>query len=252
MNIVKVSVITVVFNNVVHISGAIESVLSQEYPFIEYILIDGGSTDGTLDVIEEYRDRIHILLSEPDCGIYDALNKGIDLASGEIIGFLHSDDLFAHDSVISSIVEGYVKFNADVVYGDIEYVQVDNVKRVMRYWRAGLFSQKKLNIGWMPPHPSVYVSRQAYKRLGGFDLTYRISADYDFLLRMLSDSMFRVHYLSEVLVKMRLGGTSNRSLSNIIRKSIEDYRALKSNGVGGVFALFWKNISKIPQFIMRG
>jgi glycosyltransferase involved in cell wall biosynthesis len=248
---VIISVVTVVYNNVAHIGSAIESVLSQDYSSIEYIIIDGGSTDGSLDVIERYQDKIQIFLSESDEGIYDALNKGSGLATGEIVGFLHSDDLYAHDKVISRVAERFSKSNVDVVYGDLDYVRQDDLDAVVRHWRAGEFSIPALRRGWMPPHPTFYVRRKVYERLGIFDLNYRIAADYDCMLRILSDMDIQVSYLAEVLVKMRLGGVSNQNIANIIQKSREDYWCLKSNRVGGVGTLLWKNFRKIPQFFVR-
>jgi len=246
------SIITVVYNNEEHIGDAIQSVLSQDYDAIEYVVIDGGSTDRTLDIIHEYRDRISVVVSEPDAGIYDALNKGIGLATGQVIGFLHSDDLFAHCGVISSLASKFSETGADAVYGDLDYVQKMNSGSVVRHWRSGEFSPRKLKHGWMPPHPSFYARREVYSRLGGFDLSYRIAADYDCMLRILTDESISAAYLPEVLVKMRTGGVSNRGLLNIARKSREDYRALRSNGVGGIWALLWKNLGKLPQFVVRG
>jgi len=248
---VKVSVITVVYNNVDHVGDAINAVLEQNYPFVEYVVVDGGSTDGTVDVINKYRSQIAVFLSEPDNGIYDALNKGVSYASGDIIGFLHSDDLYAHSGVISSVVDYFHDYKINVMYGDLEYVKENEVDSVVRYWRAGSYSKMKLKCGWMPPHPTVYVYRSVYEKIGNFNLSYKISADYDYMLRLFSYEHVRVGYLPEVLVKMRLGGASNQSLSNLIRKSMEDYRALKSNRIGGVLALSWKNISKLPQFFKK-
>jgi len=246
----KVSVITVVYNNAKHIAGAIESVLSQNYSCIEYVIVDGGSTDGTLEIIEKYRDHIAVSISEPDHGIYDALNKGVTLSSGDVVGFLHSDDVFTHSGVVSTIVRQLSTFGADVVYGDLDYVNENDTGRIIRHWMAGSFAKKRLKLGWMPPHPTVYVRRKVYEQFGGFDLTYQIAADYDFMLRILSKGGLKVVYQPEVLVKMRLGGESNRSFLNIVRKSMEDYRALKKNNVGGIMALFCKNISKVPQFFI--
>jgi len=245
-----ISVVTAVYNNVAYIGRAIESVLSQDYSSIEYIVIDGGSTDGTLDVIEGYRDKIQLFVSEPDQGIYDALNKGIFLASGEVVGFLHSDDIYAHDKVISRVVESFSRLNVDAVYGDLDYVRQDNLDAVVRHWQAGVFSVSALRYGWMPPHPAFYAKRKIYERLKGFDLSYQIAADYDCMLRILNVSDVRVHYLAEVLIKMRLGGESNRNIANIIQKSIEDYRCLKSNRIGGLWTLLGKNFRKIPQFFL--
>jgi len=248
---VKVSVITVVFNNALYISNAIESVLSQDYGNIEYIIIDGCSTDGTIEVIDKYRDCIQVFLSEHDDGIYDALNKGVNHATGDIVGFLHSDDMFMDKGTVSSIVRRFESSQIDVLYGDLDYVKNDGVECVVRRWRSGLYSCKKLTLGWMPPHPTVYARREVYQRFGEYDLTYQISADYDYMLRIFTSHDLRIDYLQEVLVKMRLGGVSNRSLYNIVRKSMEDYKALKKNQVGGAFALFFKNLSKLPQFFLR-
>ncbi len=214
-------------------------------------MIDGGSTDGTLDVLRSYENRLAVLVSEPDQGIYDALNKGIQLASGEVVGFLHSDDLFTDDIVLQHVVDAFSSRQVDAVYGDLQYVQKVNRDEVLRYWRAGAFSRFRLGWGWMPPHPTFYVRRSLYKRLGMFDTSYRIAADYEFMLRLLRTGGVRVAYVPRVLIKMRLGGVSNRSLKNIIQKSREDYRALKDNKVGGLGALVMKNLSKVVQFWRR-
>jgi glycosyltransferase involved in cell wall biosynthesis len=249
VSIMIVSIITVVYNNFEYIRDAMESVFSQDYPLIEYIVIDGGSTDGTLDIVDEYRERISVFLSEPDDGIYDALNKGIRLATGDVIGFLHSDDLFAGRNVVTDVAKIFSEQGSDVVYGDLNYVMKDSQSTVVRHWHAGVFSRNKLRYGWMPPHPSFYVRRELYIRLRGFDLSYRIAADYDSMLRILCNDAVQLVYIPQVLVKMRMGGVSNRSITNIIRKSIEDYRILRSNHIGGVGALLCKNFSKLSQFI---
>ncbi len=246
----KISVITAVFNKRDTIAGALDSVLAQSHPDVELIVIDGGSTDGTLDVLQGYADRIAVLVSEPDQGIYDALNKGIKFATGEVVGFLHSDDVFADDDSLARVASGFIGEEIDAVYGDLVYVGRDNPQRVVRYWKAGMFTMGRLREGWMPPHPAFYAKRQAYERLGGFDTRYRIAADYDCMLRFLSSGIMTV-YVPHVLVKMRLGGESNRSLGNMLQKSREDYRALKANRVGGLATLARKNFSKLPQFFKR-
>jgi glycosyltransferase len=246
----KISVITAVYNNRSHIAEAIDSVLAQSHPEVELIVIDGGSTDGTLQVLQGYDDRIAVLVSEPDQGIYDALNKGVKLATGEVVGFLHSDDVFADADSLARVASGFISEDIDAVYGDLVYVGRDNPQQVVRYWKAGSFSLGGLRQGWMPPHPAFYARKSVYDRLGGFDTSYRIAADYDCMLRFLKSGI-KVVYVPLVLVKMRLGGASNRSLGNIIQKSREDYRALKANGVGGLGALVCKNFSKLPQFFKR-
>jgi glycosyltransferase len=248
----KISVITAVYNNRDTVGQALDSALAQDYPDVELVVIDGASTDGTRDVLQGYADRVGVLASEPDRGIYDALNKGIARATGEVVGFLHSDDLFADGHVLSRIAEAFADPAVDAVYGDLLYVSKGNPDRVVRTWRAGAFTPAKLAHGWMPPHPTLYVRRDAYERLGGYDTSYRIAADYECVLRLLGRGGLRAAYIPEVLVKMRVGGASNRSLRNILRKSREDYRALSSSGIGGLRALAWKNLSKLPQFLNRG
>lgn len=247
----KISVITAVHNNRETISAALDSALGQSGVDIELVVIDGGSTDGTLDVLRSYADRLHVLVSEPDRGIYDALNKGIQRASGEVVGFLHSDDLFADADVLSRIAAAFADPGVGAVYGDLLYVRKDNPDQVVRYWRSGEFSGRRLGWGWMPPHPTLYVRRRVYELHGLFDTSFRIAADYDFILRALGQNRVGVRYIPEVLVKMRVGGASNRSLRNIVQKSNEDLRALRRNGMGGVGALMWKNLSKLPQFLGR-
>ena len=215
------------------------------------MVIDGGSTDGTIEILSHYANRIAVLVSERDAGIYDALNKGIQRASGDVVGFLHSDDFFADSSVLSRIAAAFSDPVVDTVYGDLVYVRRDDPDKVVRYWRAGTFSRARLGWGWMPPHPTFYVRRSVYKRLGGFDTRYPIAADYDTVLRFLGQANLRAAYISEVLVKMRLGGVSNRSLGNILRKSKEDYLVLRRNGIGGLGAVVWKNLSKVGQFLAR-
>lgn len=247
----KISVVTAVFNNRQTIAAAIDSVLSQTGVEVELLVIDGGSTDGTLDVLLAYGDRLAVLVSEPDRGIFDALNKGIQLATGDVVGFLHSDDLFADEKVLAQIAAAFAASEVGAVYGDLLYVRRDQPEVVVRYWRAGEFSQRRLGWGWMPPHPTFYVRRSVYERLGTFDLRYRIAADYDTMLRFLGKGKVHADYIPKVLVRMRLGGTSNRSFVNIVRKSQEDYLALRRNGLGGMGALTWKNLSKVKQFFLR-
>lgn len=251
MPAVKISIVTAVYNNSETIAGALDSVLAQTDADFEFIVMDGGSTDGTLEILNRYADRLSVLVSEPDGGIYDALNKGIRRASGEVVGFLHSDDLFADAGVLKRVADAFADPQVAAVYGDLLYVRKDDPDKVVRCWRAGAFSRERLGWGWMPPHPTFYVRRAVYERLGLFDTSYRIAADYDCMLRFLGRGGVRVGYIPEVLVKMRVGGASNRSLKNILCKSREDYRALKSNGVGGIGALVWKNLSKLPQFVVR-
>lgn len=247
----KISIITSVFNNKETIAEAIESVLSQTYAKIEYIVVDGASTDGTVDVIEQYSKNIDTFVSEPDKGIYDGLNKGIALATGDIIGFLHSDDLFENECVVTKIVEAFKKKHADSIYGDLTYVSKEDTSHVVRFWKSGMFTLAKLKRGWMPPHPTFYVKREVYKKYGAFDTSFKIAADYDSILRFLGREKISTYYMPEVCVKMRVGGASNKSIRNLVQKSKEDLRAMKNNGVGNVGSLFVKNASKVPQFFRK-
>jgi len=226
-------------------------VLSQTYDNIEYIVVDGASKDGTVEVIQKYGDKITTFVSEPDKGIYDGLNKGIALATGDVVGFLHSDDLFEDEHVVTKIAEAFKVEDVDSVYGDLIYVNKDDISRVVRYWKSGAFGLSKLQNGWMPPHPTFYVKRKVYKMHGAFDTTFKIAADYDSILRFLGREGITTRYIPEVLVKMRVGGESNKSIRNIVMKTKEDIRAMRNNCVGGTITLIYKNISKIPQFFKR-
>lgn len=249
---VKISVITAVFNSRETIEETLRSIAEQNYSNVEHIVIDGGSSDGTMDVLAAHNSQIDVLRCEADRGIYDALNKGISLASGDVVGFLHADDVFADSAVLSRIADVFSDENVGAAYGDLVYVHERDTTRVIRHWSAGNFSKSKLAWGWMPPHPTFYARRSLYVQLGGFDLRYRIAADYDKVLRFLGSGQVQAAYIPEVLVKMRLGGVSNRSLTNILRKSREDYLALRRNDIGGLGALAWKNLSKVTQFLKRG
>ena len=247
----KISVITAVYNNKQTVLDALNSVFSQTYKNVEHIVIDGGSTDGTVEAIRSFGGKIEKFVSEPDEGIYDALNKGIALATGDVVGFLNSDDVYANEHVLEKIVMAFRHKDADSVYGDLNYVQRDDITKVVRHWKSHEFLLKKLKRGWMPPHPTFYVKREIYEKYGGFDTSFKIAADYDSILRFLGLYEISTAYVPEVLVQMRLGGVSNRDLKSILRKSGEDFKALKKNGIGGKRVVFMKNFSKISQFIKR-
>lgn len=247
----KISVITATYNCVATISQALDSVASQEGAAFEHVIVDGGSGDGTLELLGARRSQFASFVSEPDRGIYDALNKGIARSRGDVVGFLHADDLYADAHVLADIARAFADPSVEAVYGDLQYVDKADPSRVIRHWRAGPFSRRRLAWGWMPPHPTLYVRRSWYDRIGGFDLRYRIAADYFSILQLFSSPDFRAAYLPRVLVRMRVGGASNRSLSNIMRKSREDLDALRRTGVGGLGTLLWKNASKLGQFVAR-
>ncbi len=241
----KISLITPVFNNVQEIEETLQNVFSQNYKNLEYIVIDGGSTDGTLDILKKYSDKISILVSEKDQGLYHALNKGIALASGDILGLIHSGDLFAQNDILNKIGLKFGDFNIHVLYGDLIYVLKNDPSKIVRFWKSGNFSKRRLNWGWVPPHPSLFIKKGYW---GHFNLDYKISSDYDFMIRLLKNQDLRVHYLPEILVKMRTGGKSNNSIKNFIAKSQEDFKIIRKNKAGNLHTLFFKKFSKISQF----
>jgi glycosyltransferase len=245
---VKISTVTGVFNRHATIGQALASVANQDHPNIEHVIQDGGSTDGTCEVITTQKDRRIAFVSEPDHGIYDAINRGIQRASGDVIGLMHSDDFFASSDILSEVAKVMADPNIDGVYGDLDYVAANDTTRVIRRWRSGAYDPKKLARGWMPPHPTLYLRRDVFEKHGLYDTSFGIAGDYDAMLRYLVKGQIKLAYIPKVMVKMRVGGESNKSLSKILQKSWEDYRAIRRNGVGGLGTLAFKNLSKIQQF----
>ncbi|MBX7531761.1 glycosyltransferase [Qipengyuania sp. 1XM1-15A] len=247
----KISVVTAVYNRAGTIREAMESVQSQTFANVEHIIQDGGSSDGTLDVVRELAGDATSLVSERDEGIYDAINRGIGRASGDVVGLMHSDDLFASPTVLEKVAARFADPAIDAVYGDLQYVAASDPGKVIRYWRAGEFAPGRLRQGWMPPHPTFYIRRKVFERYGLYDTSLQIAADYDAMLRYLTHGQIKTAYVSEVLVKMRMGGESNRSLERILRKSREDLLAIRRNGIGGPSVLFQKNLRKLGQFFLK-
>lgn len=247
----KISVVTAVYNRAGTIGDAIHSVRAQTYSNVEHIIQDGGSTDGTIEIIHQIVNDNENVVSGKDFGIYDAINRGILRTTGDVVGLMHSDDLFAHDCVLAKVASAFEGLDVDGVYGDLEYVDAVDTARVVRYWRSGEYHPSLLKRGWMPPHPTVYLRRDVFERFGLYDTSFQIAADYDAMLRYLAKGHIKLAYIPEVLVKMRLGGESNRSLARILQKSREDLRALRMNGVGGWAGLASKNLSKVSQFILK-
>jgi len=244
----KLSVLTVSCNSRDTIKYTINSVLSQTYNNIEYIIIDGGSTDGTADLVKSYGKNINKFLSEKDNGIYNAMNKGIKLSSGDIIGFLNSDDVYFDDSIINKVVNIFENEKVDCVYGDLVYVSENN--KIKRYWKSGNFNLKSFKNGWMPPHPSFFVKKDVYEKYGGFNENYRISADYELMVRLLYKNKISTFYLPEILVKMKTGGVSNK-LSQTFKRLKEDYEIMKEYDLGGFGVMFKKRFYKISQYIHK-
>jgi glycosyltransferase len=253
----KVSLITATYNSVHHLPNVLECLHHQTLPNIEHIVIDGGSTDGTIEYLNQSK-AIDQLVSEPDQGIYDALNKGIKLATGDIIGFLHSDDIFASPNTTENIAKAFSCVSVenvmkpDVIYGDLVFVDPQDTTKVVRYWKSKPFKPILLNNGWMPPHPTIFMRREVYEKHGLFNINLKCAADYDYILRVFRDTTLTITYLPEVITRMRVGGISTKGIKNILTKKIEDYWVLKSNHMPfPLWVLFAKNIRKIPQLIFK-
>ncbi len=245
----KVSIITATYNSAATIAHCLASVKNQSYQNIEHIIIDGGSTDHTLSIVKQ-NEFSGKLISEKDNGIYDAMNKGIDLATGDIIGILNSDDLYASDSIIQQLVALFETSQSDAIYGDLEYVDAVDTQKITRKWNAGQFTPKAFLYGWMPPHPTFFVKAELYKQYGKFNLNVYTAADYELMLRFIYRFGIKVAYLQEVMVKMRTGGVSNQSIKNRLLANKGDRMAWEINGLKPYwFTLFAKPLRKITQFI---
>jgi len=227
----KVSIITVCFNNAEMIEDTINSVLRQDYNNTEYIVVDGASTDGTLDILKKYHNQIHKYISESDKGVYDAMNKGLNLATGDIMGFLNSGDFYTNEKVIGRIVEVTKVNNVDCCYGDLEYVVENNPSKTVRRWKSQPYQSGLFKKGWHPPHPTFFAKKIIFDKYGGFDVNYDIGADYELMLRFLEKHHIKSCYIPSILVKMRTGGKSNKNLWQIIKANIECYRAWKMNNL---------------------
>lgn len=244
----KVSLITVTYNAVQTLERCIESVTNQTYSNVEYIIIDGNSTDGTLKIIQNNKKYIHAFNSEQDRGIYDAMNKGINLATGDIIGTLNADDYFADNDVLEKIAQSFNADHTDMLYANLNYVNKQGT--VVRKWRSGKYKATKFNWGWMPPHPTFYVKKHFFDKYGLYDLSYGTAADYELMLRFMYLKTVNVFFLDEVIVNMTTGGVSNRNFRNRARAWAGDFKAMKSCQIPiPLLGLIFKPIRKILQFI---
>lgn len=249
----KVSIITVTLNNAEYIEACIQSVINQDYENIEYIVIDGGSTDGTIDVIKKYENKINVWISEPDEGIYNAMNKGIEIASGDVIGFLNADDVYYDSDVLEKIASVMKYSNTDACYSDLVYVDNNDLNKVVRYWRSHEFQAGFFKKGWVPAHPTFFARKSIYDQYGTFDLRYKLAADYELMARFLEYHKIRVSYVPKVTVKMRIGGASNKSLTNIVKQNLEILHACKKNNIKIFYPLFLMNkfINRVLQFYLK-
>jgi len=245
----KISIITVVYNGEAYLRDCIESIIHQSYPNVEYIIVDGDSTDGTLSIIEEYKMHVHQLISEPDQGLYDAINKGIAMASGEIVGILNADDMLADRNVIEQIAESFIQDSSiDAVYGDLNYVHPINNK-IIRTWKSKQAGEKDIARGWMPAHPTLYIRKALFEKYGNYALNLGTAADYDLILRYFYQHQLKVYYLPFLMVNMRMGGVSNKNFLSLIRAFQNDYKALKMNNMPYAFSvLLRKKLSKLKQY----
>jgi len=250
---VKISVITVAFKASSTIEDTIASVKSQQYPNLDYIVIDGGSDDGTVKIIKQYTDIVTHWISEPDNGIYDAMNKGLAMASGDIVGFLNADDIYVDHDVLDKVAAVFSDSTVDACYSDLVYVRPNDLTRIVRYWRSSPYREGLFAKGWCPPHPTFFVRKHIYEKFGGFDLTYAIGNDIELMMRLLARQKIKSVYLPVTTVKMRIGGTSNRNLSNIFRQNIEIIRAARNNNIPlkPFFFISYKMLSRLGQFLQR-
>ncbi|MBX3466759.1 MAG: glycosyltransferase [Planctomycetes bacterium] len=246
----RISVVTAVLDRASVVAGCLRSVLEQSHPDVEHVIIDGGSRDGTLDVIRANDSRVGRLISEPDGGLYEAINKGIAAATGDVVGILGADDVYAAPTTLARVVEAFEATGVESCFGDLVYVGADG-RRVVRTWRSSPFRPGLFLRGWMPPHTTFFVRRDVYAKLGGYDPRLRIAADYELMLRYLERARVSSTYLPEVLVRMRVGGASNAP-RNLLRKSAEDCLALLKNGyLSAPLVVACKNLRKIPQLLPR-
>lgn len=243
----KISIITVCRNSADTIEDAILSVLNQKNIDLEYIIIDGGSTDGTMDIINKYKDKIVRIISEKDNGVYDAMNKGIALATGDVVGIINSDDFYRNDNILEEVA-GSFREGADAVYGDLLYVSRSAKDKIVRNWKAGEYDPKNLKRGWIPPHPTFFVKKEAYQKYGVYNADFKIAGDYELMLRFLTKGA-RVFYLKKDLVCMREGGHSAKNIFHRLKGWRELYKAWRVNGLRApTFFVLVRTVSKLSQY----
>jgi len=249
---VRISVITICHNAADTIVDTLRSVAEQTYPYVEHVIIDGGSTDGTLELIKQYGAHTALVISEPDNGIYDAMNKGWQYATGDVIAFLNADDTYMHTNVLQEVAETMADSQYDACYADLLYVGRDNTERIIRYWKGGGYKAGNCLKGWMPAHPTFFARREVFERAGGFDTHYQRQADFELMLRWFEVYRIRALYIPRIWTRMRMGGVSNNSLLGIIKGNIEAYRACRVLEFKVTpFFIVRKIASRIPQYWRR-
>ncbi len=248
----KISIITAVYNGAETIEDTINSVAGQTYSNVEHIIIDGLSTDDTMSIVHRHRDDISVVVSEQDTGIYDAMNKGIAVATGDVVGTLNADDMYEHDHVLKRVAEVFSDPELDVCYANLVYVDRADLEKVIRYWTSQPFEPGLFCRGWIPAHPTFFVKKTVYNRCGSFDLDYKIQSDFELTLRLLEMHRIRSLYVPEIWVRMRMGGTTNNSILNMIKGNLEAYKACKKHQLK-VSPLFFvtKIATRVPQFFRR-
>lgn len=248
----KISIITVSFNAAHSIAQTLQSVAAQNYTDIEHIVIDGGSTDGTLDVIKQNGAHLAHVISEPDRGIYDAMNKGIRLATGDVVGMLNADDVYSDDGVLSQVAQVMERDSLDALYGDIEFFPAGDPSKTVRRYRSARFSPARIAWGWMPAHPTLFLRREVFDTYGLYKPDFRIAGDYEFIARIFKAGTLRCRYLPEVLVRMSSGGVSTAGWRNTMRLNKEVLRACRENGIRtNMFKLLSKYPFKMLEFVFK-
>lgn len=249
----KLTIITVCFNSYKTIESTITSIIMQDYNNIEYIIIDGGSSDGTLELIDKHKENINILISEPDSGIYDAMNKGLRYSTGDVITFLNSDDVYASDSIVSEMIKELDTLGIDLVYSDLVYVSRENCDHVVRFWKSCEYERGLFLKGWMPAHPTTFIKKHVYEKFGFFDIQYKFQADFELMLRFIEINNIKTKYIPKLSVIMKDGGASNNSIINTLRGNYEAYHACRRKHKLNVNFLFIprKILSRVPQFFKK-
>lgn len=246
----KVSIITVCYNSQDYITNTITSVLSQNYADIEYIIVDGNSRDNTLSIIKSFGSKITKWISEPDKGLYDAMNKGISLATGDIIAFINSDDFYLDSSVVGDVVNEFQANQVDAVHAELFYVDQSDTDKIVRHWKTGDYTSGAFQKGWHPAHPTLFLKREVYEKFGLFDLQFKLAADFELMCRFFEKHQISSVYLNRPLIKMRLGGATSKNLKNVIRQNIECYKAFKVNNIPvSPFYTFKRIVPKLKQYL---